>query len=58
MLVQPGWQAVIPCSTNAAQIHWALHFGSFDLPVGLQDLGYGELRSLRDVAAIPREYHE
>ncbi|KAK9866428.1 hypothetical protein WJX84_007542 [Apatococcus fuscideae] len=56
-----GLAGRVPRATNIAHIHWALHSGSFDLPVGLTDLGdlgYRQLKSLQDVAAIPKEYHE
>ncbi|KAK9853396.1 hypothetical protein WJX84_008043 [Apatococcus fuscideae] len=53
MLVQPGWDAVVPSKFTVKQIHCALDTGSLDQPVDLPGLGQGAQTSLQDLTAIP-----
>ena len=50
MLVNPGWDAVIPCPHGIKSVYMALDSGNLDLPISLSSCGsrFSSLRALVD----------
>ncbi|KAK9866125.1 hypothetical protein WJX84_004040 [Apatococcus fuscideae] len=57
MFVQPGWNAIIPCSATITQVYLALATGKMDLDIQLSEVVHGRQKSLRDLATIPESQH-
>ena len=53
LMVQPGWQEVLPCKATVVQLYSALEMGTWDLPLTLSAGGCGTFTSLRALASVP-----
>ena len=57
MLVQPGWNEVLPCTASVHCLYEALESGNLDIPVDLVRETGQRFARLAEVTAIPAHQH-